>query len=382
MRIGICLRTWGEKGGIGVYSRNLLDALIPMDTRNQYVLMYSGAQQVGRFAGYPHVTELHVRAPSKLLWDQVAVPYQAARERLDVLLHTKMAVPLAAPCKTVMVLHGSERFVYPQFSEKSDLLFFKTLYPLFLRRAAAIISVSENARRDVIRFLRLSPAKIRTIYMAAAPGFRRIDDRSALEAVRAKYGLPERFVLNVGLIYPGKNIPNLLRALQIVRKSVDVKLVIAGKGRRMYREDLRKIRELGLDEHVVLPGYIGHDDLAAVYNLADVVAYPSFYESFGLVTLEANACGVPVVASRAGGSPEAGRDAALYVDPLDVEAIAGAIGRALSDDELRRRLIDRGLENAKRFSWESTARLTLDMLESLDSARGPYFARQTSPEND
>ena len=125
------------------------------------------------------------------------------------------------------------------------------------------------------------------------------------------------------------------------------------------------IHELGLDGAVVLPGYVPHEDLVAVYNLARAVAFPSFYESFGLVSLEANASGCPVVVSRTGGSPEAAGDAARYVDPLDVEGIARAILEVLNDSTLREDLIRRGFENARRFSWPKTARQTLDLLESL-----------------
>lgn len=365
MRIGVCVRTWGEKGGIGVYSRSLLEAMVPLEPRHHYCLFFQDGRHLGRFRGHDNVTEIHVPAPDKWSWDQVAVPRRAAREKVDVIFHTKFAVPLFTRRKTVMVLHGSERFVYPQFSTRTDILFFRTIYPFYLRRATAIISVSENARRDIIRFLGIDPEKIRTIHLAPSEGFRRIEDRSVLEGVRRKYSLPGRFILNVGLIYPGKNIPNLLRALKLVRRQEDVKLVIAGTGKRMYRREMALIHDLGLDDAVVLPGYVPHEDLVGVYNLAGAVAFPSFYESFPAIPLEANASGCPVVISRTGGSPEAAGDAARYVDPLDVEGMARAILEVLTDPALREEMIRRGFENVRRFSWPKTARQTLDLLESL-----------------
>ncbi len=365
MRIGICVRTWGEKGGIGVYSRSLLDAMIPMEPRHHYCLFFQDGRHLGRFRAHGNVTEIVVRAPDKWSWDQAAVPYRAAREKVDVIFHTKFAVPLFTRRKTVMVLHGSERFVYPQFSTRTDILFFRTIYPFYLRRATAIISVSENARRDIVRFLGIDQEKVRTIHLAPSAAFRRIEDREVLEAVRRKYRLPGRFILNVGLIYPGKNIPNLLRALKQVRRQEDVKLVIAGTGRRMYKREMALIHDLGLDDAVVLPGYVPHEDLVGFYNLAGAVTFPSFYESFPAIPLEANACGCPVVISRSGGSPEAAGDAAKYVDPLDVDGIARAVLDVLTDPALREDLIRKGFENAKRFSWAKTARQTLDLLESL-----------------
>jgi glycosyltransferase involved in cell wall biosynthesis len=365
MKIGICLRSWNEGGGIGVYTRSLVQAMLLLNAPHQYVLLYDNKAQLGQFRRYPNVKEIYAPAPTKLFWDQIAVPYFASREKVDVLFHSKFSIPLVSPCKTVTVIHGSERFVYPEFSKKSDMLFFKTIYPLYLRRATALIAVSENARRDIIQFLRIDPQKISTVYYGCAEYFRKINDNVVLEAIRKKYRLPARFLLNVGLIYPGKNIPNLLKALNRVRKQVDIKLVLAGTGRRMYQKDLNAIRELGLENNVVFPGYISHEDLVAVYNLAEAVVFPSFYESFGLVNVEANACGCPLVTSRTGGTPEAAGEAAVYVNPVDDLSIAEGILKVLMDSNLRKDLIDRGLRNVKRFTWEKTARQTLDILESV-----------------
>jgi glycosyltransferase involved in cell wall biosynthesis len=367
VRIGICLRTLTERGGIAVYSRNVVRAMLPMAPQHRFVLYYSDPAHLGYFGAPANVTERVIRAPDKWTWDQAAVPWQAARDQLDVIFHTKFSIPLASPCATAMVLHGSERFVFPQFSHRSDMLFFHTIYPFYLRRASAILSVSENARKDIIHYLDIDAAKVHTVHLAQSSYFHPVSDAATLAAVRAKYGLPERFILNVGLIYPGKNIPNLLEALKRVRAVAgDVKLVIAGTGKRMYRRDLEMIRGAGLEDAVLMPGYITHDDLSAVYSLARAVVFPSYYESFPAIPLEANACGCPVVTSRTGGTPEAAGDAALYVDPTDVPGIAEATLKAIGDEGVRADLVRRGFENIKRFSWDKTARETLNVLESLE----------------
>jgi glycosyltransferase involved in cell wall biosynthesis len=365
MKIAICARSSGENGGIGVYTRSLLDSMLPLASDHQFIVFYSSKTDIGRFRHLSNVQEIFVPAKAKLLWDQVVTPYHAAKQGVDLIFHPKMSVPLMTKAKTVLVLHGSERFVYPQFSHKSDLLYFKTLYRLYMKRVTAIISVSHNAARDLIRFWNIDPGKVTTVHLAPAPYFRKLDDCAALEPARRKYNLPRRFILNVGLIYPGKNIPNLLRALKRVREHEDVKLVLAGAGRRLYQDDLKQIRELGLENSVCLPGYIPHDDLVAVYNLAEVVAFPSFYESFGLISLEAMACGCPVVVSRTGGAPEAAGDAGFYVDPVDEVSIADAILRVLTDTKLREELMAKGFRNVKCFSWEKAARETLDVLKSV-----------------
>jgi glycosyltransferase involved in cell wall biosynthesis len=365
MKVAICARTFGENGGIGVYTRSLLDSLLPLASNHEFVIFYSNRTEIGRFRHLSNVKEIFVSAKTKLLWDQVVTPYHAAQQGVDLIFHPKMSVPLVTKAKTLLVLHGSERFVYPQFSHKSDLFYFKTLYRLYMKRATAIISVSHNAAKDLIRFWNIDPRKVTTVHLAPAPHFRKLADRAALEAVRRKYNLPQRFILNVGLLYPGKNIPNLLRALKRVREHEDVKLVLAGSGRRLYQDDLEQIRALGLEDSVCLPGYIPHEDLLAFYNLTEAVVFPSFYESFGLISLEAMACGCPVVVSRTGGAPEAAGDAACYVDPADEVSIADAILRVLTDAKLRQELVGKGFRNAKRFSWERSARETLDVLRSV-----------------
>jgi glycosyltransferase involved in cell wall biosynthesis len=365
MRIGICARTWGEKGGIGTYTRLLLQTMLPLASEHQFYIFYGAPEHVGRFAHLPNVTEILLRSPSTLLWDQVATAKQAAKLKLDVIFHPKMAVPLMAGCKTVTVLHGTERFVYPQFSHKSDMLYFQTLYRLYMKRATAILSVSHNAARDLVQFLRLDARKVSTVHLAPAPYFRKIDDPQLIQKVRRKYDLPSRFILNVGLIYPGKNIPNLLKALKLAREKEDVKLVIAGGGRRLYTDELRRIDDLGLRQHVFLIGYVPHEDLPAVYSTAEALVFPSFYESFGLVSLEAMACGCPVVTSLTGGTREAAGDAAIYVRPGDETELARAILRVLTEPELRSALREKGFQNAKRFSWEKTAQETLGVLQSV-----------------
>ena len=214
MKIAICARTSGEKGGIGVYTRSLLDSMLPLASNHEFVVFYSNRTDIGRFRHLSNVQEIFVPAKAKLLWDQVVTHYHAAKHGVDLIFHPKMSVPLVTTAKTVLVLHGSERFVYPQFSHKSDLLYFKTLYRLYMKRATGIISVSHNAAKDLIGFWNINPRKVTTVHLAPAPYFRKLDDCAALQAVRRQYNLPLRFILNVGLIYPGKNIPNLLRALK------------------------------------------------------------------------------------------------------------------------------------------------------------------------
>jgi len=373
MKIAICARTWDESGGIGVYTRNLVSNLLRLDRRNRYVLFYSNASHIGQFSEYDNVDEVYVPSRRRLIgaqlatlvWDQVAAPWHARKHNADVIFHAKFAIPLLTRRKTVMVLHGTERFFYPQFSNPGDMLFFRTVYPWYLKRSTAIIAVSNRGREDIIKQLDIDPGKVTTVHLAISPVFRVIDDVDLLEAVRRKYQLPQRFILHVGHIYPGKNFGTLLRAFARVREEADICLVNVGTPRRKYSGDLDLIQRLGLEAHVILSGYAPQEDLVAFYNLAELVAFPSVYESFPAIPLEANACGCPVVTSPTGGTPESAGEAALYVDPKDETGLCKAILRVLADQDLREDLVGKGFENVKGFSWEKTASRTLAVLESL-----------------
>jgi glycosyltransferase involved in cell wall biosynthesis len=365
MKIGICVRTWGEKGGIGVYTRSIVSQLTRSDRKNDYALFYQNAAHTGTFRNLENVREVYVPAAGKWMWDQWSMPRSAERENVDVIFHTKFAVPLLTKRKTAMVLHGTERFVYPEFHRAADLCFFKTIYPQYLRRASLILAVSERGRQDIIERLQINPDNIKTVHLAADPVFRVINNGDFLERIRNTYRLPKRYLLFVGHIYPGKNVGRLFKAVALVQKELEVNLVIAGDYRWKYKSDLELISKLGLERNVLLAGHVPHEDLVAFYNLAEAVVFPSFYESFPAIPLEAMACGCVVITSPTGGTPESAGDAAVYVDPSDEVALAEAIVRVLTEPVLRNELRGKGLQNVKRFSWEKTARATLDCLESL-----------------
>lgn len=362
MRIGVCARTWGESGGIGVYTRSVIEALLRTDHESEYRILFANAGHASALPASARVRGVVLAGHGKWLWDQWSVARYANRERLDIVLHTKLSIPFLARCRTAMVVHGTERFVHPEFHKGADLVYFRTIYPQYLRRASLIIAVSRRARDDVVAHAGIDPEKVRVAYLAADPVFRVVDDDGALAAIRARYRLPERFLLFVGHIYPGKNFGRVLRAFDMVRRQFDVDLVVAGSPRWKYQDDLALIESLGLGTHVHFTGNVPHADLVAFYNLAQAAVYPSFYESFGLVNVEANACGCPLVTSSTGGSPEAAGDAAVYVDPRDVGSIAQGVLQVLGNPDLRADLVARGIANARRFSWDATARSTLEAL--------------------
>jgi glycosyltransferase involved in cell wall biosynthesis len=365
MKIGICARTYGEKGGIGVYTRSLLKNMIPMDKNNEYSIFYSDEKYVGTFKDFQNVNELYVNAKNKLYWDQIAVPNVALKEKVDIIFHTKFSVPFFTSKKTAMVVHGSERLIYKNFHPKSDIIYFNLLYPKYLKKASLILAVSNKARDDVIEKLDVDPNKIRTIYLAADPIFRVIKDNVFLNNIKLKYNLPENFLIWVGHIYPGKNIGNLLKAFFEVRKKREIDLVLVGSMRWKYEKDIALIEQLSLQSRVKILGHVEHGELVALYNLAKALVFPSYYESFGIPILEAQACGCPVITSKTGGTPESAGNGALYVEPDNVTSIANSIIELLSSDNVKKSMVEKGFSNIKRFSWRNTAIETIKFLEQI-----------------
>lgn len=365
MKIGVMLRTIDEKQGIGIYTQNLMDHLLPLDKENEYILFYRNPEFLGRYAQYDHVSEKLVTAPNKLIWDQVKIPLEAKREKVDLIFHTKFTVPLLTRCKTVMVLHGSEWFVYPQAYKLLDRNYIRVMMSRYCKKANFIISNSEMTKQDFVNILGVNQNKIQTAYFGFDSGFKPIGDKIFLEKIRRQYHLPEKFILFVGRIYSGKNFGNLVQAFSKLHTGLPHKIVVAGHPRYGYERDLAKIEELDLQEKILFTGWVPQEDLVALYNLADLFILPSFYEGFGIPVIEAMACGCPVIASDAGALPEIAGGAALLIDPYNPDDLAEAIRKVLTEDRLRKELVERGLKRAREFSWEKCAKETLDVLDNV-----------------
>jgi glycosyltransferase involved in cell wall biosynthesis len=234
------------------------------------------------------------------------------------------------------------------------------MMPRFLRAAHKIIAISECTKQDAVRLYGIEETKITVIHGGVDSYFSPASPEAAA-AVRLRYNLPERYILYVGTIEPRKNLITLLEAYRALRnRETGVKLVIVGKKGWRYENFFEKLEEIGLEDDVVFPGFVPDQDLPAVYTMADVFAFPSLYEGFGLPVLEAMACGTPVVCSNTSSLPEVAGKAAVLVSPQDVRGWREALDRILTSDELRADLRQHGLRQAAGFTWESAARKTCD----------------------
>jgi glycosyltransferase involved in cell wall biosynthesis len=367
MRIGVMLRHLGEPGGIGVYTSNVLDALFAIDRNTEYLALYASEQAVGRFSGIPNVREEVVRAPNKFWWDQIAVPRLAQARALDLIYNPKLSVPLRTTCRTVLVMHGADQLAVPHGFKWADRMYFTVANRVYCRAATAIIATTHLGARDIATYMAADPRKIHVVNLAYNERCRVLDGR-ALGPVRERWRLPEHFVLFVGGLEPKKNIRNVILAYDRIRRGFPHRLVFVGFPRWKYSRDLELLDRLQLRDHVMFTGFVPDDDLPAIYNLADLFLFPSLYEGFGMPVLEAMACGCPVVTTSTGCSPEVAGDAALLVDPYDVDAIAAASERVLLDDVLRKELVGRGLARVRQFSWRRCAAETLTLFQTLQGS--------------
>lgn len=371
MRIGIMLRHYEQhEGGVKHYTKTLLPLLFTLGARHRYVLIYQNPQLLGTYAAYPNVEELVSTVPGTILWDQLAVPWVTRDRHLDIIFNPKFTVPLLHPAKKIFVLHGSEWFAIPRHFKWYDRVYCRTVVPWYCRRADAFIAVANKVKEDAVRYVHADPDKIFPIHNAIDPKqFYFIEDEARLADVRARYGLPGKFVLWVGQIESRKNVKRLLRAFAQVAHEFPHRLVIAGEQRWSTREELSEVGALGLEGRIQFLGWVQHTDLPAIYRLAELFAFPSLYEGFGIPLVEAMACGCPILTANTCAPPEVVDGAGYLVDPYDVTAIATGLRTMLSDPALRASMVARGLDRAKEFSWEKSARQVLAVFDAVAGDR-------------
>jgi glycosyltransferase involved in cell wall biosynthesis len=373
MRIGIMLRSIDEKGGVGVYTRNIVQELLQIDRKNEYMLFYANPANIGTFAHHEKVTERWVRDSNKAIWDQIAIPRACRREQVDVLFHPKFTAPLLAPCPVVMTVHGADWFMPDQaiYYPPLDVLYMRIAMPLYLKKCQMVISVTQSTTDDFNQALRLEPNKLQTVYFAPARHFQRVRDPEVLRMVRARYQLPDRFILTLTKRQGDgrKNLGQVLKSYALYHNSTNnpSKLVIGGRDCHLFRAEYG-LPDDGLGRDVLFPGWIEQTDLPAVYSMADLYFYPSNLESASIPVMEALACGTPIITSNVNGLQEIAGDAALLVNPRDTIAIAAALCQILSEPALRQTLSERGLIRAQRYNWDECAAQTLAIIEAAARA--------------
>jgi alpha-1,3-rhamnosyl/mannosyltransferase len=363
--------------GIGRYTYNLTRALAQVAPDEVFVILHNPALLNTRYdlaslARFPNIELVRINVPTFSWTEQLRLPLVIGHLSLDICHSPYYIKPYWLPCPSVVTIYDLISKLFPQYLPSPwARLIFEFATRLALWSAHRVITTSQAARNDLIALYHVAPEKIAVTPMAADERFQPLNKRE-IEPARHKYGLPEQYVLYLGINKPHKNLVRLIEAWSLVIGHWDLgldrwPLVIAGHWDPRYPQARRKAAALGLEDSVIFLGDVAEADLPALYSGAELFVFPSLYEGFGLPPLEAMACGVPVLCSKTSSLPEIMGEAALTFDPLDVAEMAAKIGEALRDGALREEMREKGLRQAAKFSWERTAQETLEVYREVTS---------------
>jgi glycosyltransferase involved in cell wall biosynthesis len=358
-----------SRAGIGQYTLQLTQALSKITQGDEFILLQSYKDR-GSLVDHPSFHRRTLYTPSHHRLEQLTLPLELALVDQDLLHSPDFIPPFRCRCKSVITIHDLAFLLFPNLLTRESARYYGQI-DLAVRRADHIIAVSESTKRDIVRLVGAPERKLSVVYEAANPIFRPLEEAEATAWVQRRYSIPGDFVLFVSTIEPKKNLPTLLQAFRKLLDSYHpkVKLVVAGDRGWLFEEVFDAVSKLGLTDEVAFLGRVSSEELLHLYNAARVLVHPALYEGFGLTPLEAMACGTPVIVSNVSSLPEVVGDAGLLVEPKDIEGFAVAMWRILDNPPLRKELREKGLQRAKNFSWEKTARETLALYHRLERER-------------
>jgi len=364
MKIAFMLRNLDEKGGIYIYTTNMIENILKADKETEYVFLYPKKKFLGLYSQYPNVKEIVLEVPSKFLWDQIAVPYILRKEKVDLVYNPKLSIPLFSKSKKVLMIHGAEQFAVKDSFKWHDRIYVRIAMPLYCKFADKIITTTQMGISDLSGYLRVDKSKFVFVHEGVNKRFQVLDQNTLL-SVKKKYDLPDNYILFIGGLSPLKNFGRVVLAFDAISKTVPHKLVVVGFKRHKFKSDLILAEKLIGEDKIRFIGFLPDDDLPALYNMAELLIFPSLYEGFGLPVLEAMACGCPIVTSKAGCTREVTQDAAVLVDPYNVREIADSMIKVVTDRNLKRMLIEKGKKRVGQFCWEKCAAGTLEIFRSI-----------------
>lgn len=380
-RIGIDARFYGPLGkGLGRYTQEIVDNVIKSDKINDYVIFLSKENYNDFLADGEKVKKVLADVRWYTLGEQILMPYYIFKAKLDLIHFPHFNVPIFCPVRFVITIHDLilTKFPTTRATTLGPILYkiknfgYRIVIWLALKRAKKVIAVSSFTKKDIVRQFNVNPDKVAVTYEGVANVFFNKNNISDSLEILKKYNINLPFLLYVGNAYPHKNLEGLVRVFMEMKKEdkyLDLKLILVGKEDYFYKR-VRQYAEGLFNEknnEVVFPGYVPDNDLNYFYEKAAAYVFPSFYEGFGLPPLEAMARGCPVVSSNKTCLPEVLGKAAIYFNPDNEKEMKEQISKLIVDANLCEELINRGYEQAKKFSWADCARQTLDIYKEITS---------------
>ncbi len=371
MHIGIDVSSAvNQRAGIGRYTRQLVKNLLRPDSEDYFSLFtfYGDEKGFSQDVGSAEKVEFKSKHyPGRFFRFMLFALYATGLSPdflvspLDLFHSPDHVFPACKKIPTVLTIHDLAFLIYPENYTRINRRYLMAMIPKSVRNARKIITDADNTKKDLVRLLKVPEEKIHVIHPGIESRFRPMSKDNGTE-IRARYYVPNDFyLLYVGTLEPRKNLANLIKAYYEIKnnKGIQHKLVICGAAGWLYQKLFKLVVELDLQNDIVFTGHIPDEHLPAVYSRAELLIYPSIYEGFGLPPLEAMACGIPVICSNTSSLPEVVGDAAILIDPYNIEKIAEAMIRVISDEDLKSELKEKGLKRAKAFTWEKTAEETL-----------------------
>jgi glycosyltransferase involved in cell wall biosynthesis len=375
MRIALDIRKINDFG-IGTYIRNLVLNLARIDQENCYLLI-GHERDSSELGGLPaNFSFLHDHTHDSRFWNDVILPYSLRQHQVDILHSPHYRAPRFLGCKSVITIHDCVHILFPNYaSSKADYDQARKDTRRAIKRCSRILTVSEATQRDLVRLFSVPEEKITVIYNA-------IDERAVVtispeeqRRVLERYQIQDPFLLYAGNIKPHKNIARLIEAFSVLKMELkedetwkNLKLLIIGDELSKHQFLRRTVIRSGVQHDVRFFGYVPYETLGVFYKSAQIFVFPSLYEGFGLPPLEAVANGTPVLTSNTSSLPEVMGDAAMLVNPENVFEISKGLKHLLFDANLRSKLIARGYQQARKYSWKKSAELVLSTYRKvLDS---------------
>ncbi|MBO0863323.1 MAG: glycosyltransferase family 4 protein, partial [Chloracidobacterium sp.] len=375
--IGIDAHAIGARqGGNETYIANLIKSLAEIDGDNRYTIYLANAAAAAQWREefrnrYKNFSVILLPPPTPLVRVPVYLTYELFRRPVDV-LHVQYTAPPFCRTPLVVTIHDLAFERMPETFTRRGSFQLKLTVRRTAKRAARIATVSEYSRQDLLNIYKLSPEKVAVTYNGVGTSFSpQPSVPEEAEEIRRRFGVSRDFLLAVGSLQPRKNMVRLIRAyakLRNEREDFSPQLVIVGRKLWLTSEIFDEVKRQRWADDVILTGYVDDRDLPALYRAARAFVYPSLFEGFGLPPLEAMACGTPVVTSDVSSLPEVAGEAALLIDPNDEQALANALLEIVNDEGLRAELRQKGIAQAKKFTWRDAAEKTLGLYREAYSS--------------
>ena len=371
MKIGFDCRPakWYRGTGIGTYAYQLLNMFNNIDKVNDYVLFAPSPWDMNINLNSNFLTATSESCGSGVFWDEVNMPNIIKDKNLDIYHVPQNGVGLSKDkiCKYVITLHDVIPYRMPNTASDRYLKIFNEEIPKVIPLCDGIITVSNFSKRDIIRSFNCSEDKVYVTHLAAEDIYKPLSKSKSCSLIKHNYGIDGDFILYIGGFSPRKNIIGLIESFSklITLYKKNISLVIAGTKGKSYDLYHSRAIDLNIENKVIFPGFIEMNHIPYIYNAAKLFVYPSFYEGFGLPPVEAMACGTPVVTSNSTSIPEIVGDAAILMDPYDVDDLCEKMYLVLTNKELKDSLVSKGLARSSELSWEKTAKQTLDAYSSI-----------------